>query len=404
MLLSPERQRRQICEPASSHTESRTRPSWIFSNSHGRQLGRDLLQLRLERLELAELSLDVLLRSSRGGGLPAPDLQPSHDLALHLDLFLQPGLLGRPGHSRFERLGLELGRLLGLLRLLPRQLRLLGGRAGDGGLGGVGATKLGPPLVDVGRINLAKEVARRADLVSGEEDDLELVGDAPGRRVELLDDLVRRRRHEGMHEGREEVDEVDGREDDLGAPRRVRDEERVVDAVVLDELVPARRELHERREGASDLLVVHVGDIGREEGVDVGDEGGVLRGERARGRRERVVDGAGGRVREDRGVLGVDELEHAVAEVSKVVEELRVVARDKVVPGELGVARLGAVLEEVVPPDGRGDAGRPCVLTKDSDVLGLGELGSLVLEVFCGKMGPQRRSWASGKDGTDRSC
>jgi hypothetical protein len=224
-------------------------------------------------------------------------------------------------------------------------------------------------------------VSRLSEFVTREEVDGERVGDGARGGVELREDRVGGGGHEGVNEGGDEVDEVEGEEDDFSATSRVRLEEGVVETVVLDELVTASGDLEEGHETTADLLMVHLVDEGREEGVDVVDETLVLLGELVR--RSGEVDAAVLRVGDGRVELGNGELERTVDEVAQVVEELGVGLRNEVVPGELGVVCLGTVLEEVVAPDGGGNARFPSVLTENSDVLRLRELGALVLQVFC---------------------
>jgi len=110
-----------------------------------------------------------------------------------------------------------------------------------------------------------------------------------------------------VNERTEDVDEVDGEEDDLSASFGVVGEESVVESVVLEVLVSSSGDGHDLVKPGSKLSSVESFDVGGEMGVDVGDEN-LVDGVGSGGGSENTADD--GRGSRDDGIeLGVNELD-----------------------------------------------------------------------------------------------
>jgi hypothetical protein len=158
--------------------------------------------------------------------------------------------------------------------------------------------------------------------------------------VKLLADGLGSSGHEGVCDSRKQVDKVKTVSNNGSSLVREVVEEVVVELVVLEETVTLTGNKHDLLQSSTDADSFHLLVVGCQQGVDL-----LLVGSESR-----VVDGLGV-VGDDTGILGVDELDDTVDEVSEVGEELGVVLGNKVLPDELGVSGLGTGREEVVTPD-----------------------------------------------------
>lgn len=242
----------------------------------GRQLFFHFLQLIYRRRRL-------LLQLGRLGRLP---LQRPHLLPLLGHLLLPCQHLRR---LRFRlirsdrRLVRRLLRRGGLaLRHARRNMRRV--RARLGRRLARPAAELRLPHLDHLLVDALEQVVRRPDAVARQDVVREHLRHCPRRRVELLQDRLGRRRHEGEDGDGEDVDEVDRARDDLRTPLRVGGHQRLVQARCLQVQVAPRGQEHDRLEAKPELDGLHGVDVVLQMPIDLRNElciNVIIGGERA---------------------------------------------------------------------------------------------------------------------------
>lgn len=144
---------------------------------------------------------------------------------------------------------------------------------------------------------------------------------------------------------------------------------------VLQVLVPPRGDLHAELEALLDfhpvqqLTVFQVPTLGLSDEllVGFGPKGGIVSGDHAV-------------------VVGIDEMQTALNQISQIGEQLIVIFVHEVLPRKLRIALLRAVHQEVVPPHLRRNLALQLngMSSEDSSAVPLGELAALVVEVLSG--------------------
>jgi len=281
-------------------------------------------------------------------GLQSSLLDTLSDL---LDSITSVSLLGAVLFGSLDRLAGVLSELgLGSLGLLLSLLLLLVCLLGGGlcllfcfGLFGFLTTEHFAPFLLLLGLDLLEQVGGGVELVVGSDAvALPVIGDDEESGVELFEDGTAGGGHVGSDDRSEQVNVVQTQTDDGSAAFGLVLCEGVVELVVLEQLISEVGDVHGCLQTLADLDGIHGGQVVLERFVDfllVGCEDAL-----------RVV--VLGVVGHDTLKVGrVDELDDAVDEVTKILEQLVVVRVDETSPLKLGVASLGTSGKEVVTPD-----------------------------------------------------
>jgi len=278
--------------------------------------------------------------------------------------------------------GLDAGGLVGLLRILLG----LGGGFLSSNLGGLlsllgplglRSTKHLPPLVGLLGVNTREQVRGLADLVAGLERGrlpavLEAIqrGNQQDGRIQLLQDRLGGGRHVRAEHGGQQVDQVQhGTHDCRGALGLVGNE-RVVQAVSLDQTVANFSNSHGGLDTGTEVDALHLLDVLAGEGGDFLQVGFELLRYRELGNHAAIGSS--------------DKLDDTVNQVSQLGQQFAVVGVDEWAPFELCITSLRAVLEQVVSPHVCRNASVLGVGSEHTDATRLTELTTLVVQVFCG--------------------